>query len=333
MGWHFVTQTRLKLLGPRTYIAQIACFIILAVCGLAQGETREFHQTFTASIAQPVSLKVELSEGDLEIGYSHDGEVSFRALAQGATAEVPADFLRNLLSITNAGNQIDIREQRSTATFPQRIKITYQIDVPYRTEVHSFLKSGKQTITGIMGPVSAEEGAGTLKVSYISKTVVAHAAAGDLDIEVIGDHVEATTGRGNIACQRLARGVKAETGDGDISLMVVGPAEAKVKQGAGRIDAGGVWGTLVASTDAGDLHVKAVARDNWQLSSVSGSIRVELPPGSGFELDAMTKAGEIVVGRDDLLKPAPGAHQLTQRANGGGKRIEARSQSGRISVS
>jgi DUF4097 and DUF4098 domain-containing protein YvlB len=333
MCWHSKTQTWLQALGHKKYLARVALFVIVC-CGFARTQTtREFHQTIATSFAQPVSLKVELLEGDLEIAYSREGEVSVYALRQTTTANALVDFLTNSLSITYAGNQIEIQQKPSNDAFPSPITIAYRIDVPYRTELYSFVKSGKQTITGLMGPVEAEIGNGDLKVSYVSKTVVAQATAGNLDLQVIGDHVEATTGRGNILCNRIAQGVSAETGDGEISLSVVGPSEARVRQGAGRIDVGGVRGTVVASTDAGDLHVKAVPHDNWRLNSVSGVIRIELPPSSRFDLDVMTGSGELVIGRDDLPKPSAGVRQFNQKANGGGRRIEARSKSGRIVVS
>jgi DUF4097 and DUF4098 domain-containing protein YvlB len=333
MCWHSKTQSWLQALAPKTYLANFAVVVIVYCASALTQTTHEFHQTIATSIAQPVSLKVELLEGDLEIAYSREGKVSVYAVGQAATGSVPVDFLASLLSITSAENRIEIRQQRSEDTFPSRIKITYRIDVPYWTEVSSLVKSGKQTITGIMGPVSAEVNNGDLRVSYIAKTVVAHATAGNLDLQVIGDRVEANTGRGNISCSRTAQGVSAETGDGDISLMVVGPSEAKVRQGSGRVDAGGVRGTLIASTDDGDLHVKAVPHDNWRLSSVSGAIRLELPLFSSFDLDAMTNFGELVIGRDDLFKPNAEVRQFTQRVNGGGKRVEVRSKSGRIVVS
>src|SRR5262249_38797165 len=100
----------------------------------------------------------------------------------------------------------------------------------------------------------------------------------------------------------------------------------------GRVDAGGVRGTLVASTDAGDLHVKAVPHDDWHLSSVSGTIRVELPPAAGFEVDANTISGEVSIGRDDLDKRTAGGRHFNQKANGGGKRIELRTEAGRIVI-
>jgi Toastrack DUF4097 len=325
-------RNRPQMLGLNRRLVQLVLFVI-AFCGSGLTQiTREFHQTFSVSIAQAVKLNIELSVGDLQVAYSREGEVLI-SVQVTADPEVPADFPANLLSVARAGNQINIRQQRTFDASRDRIRIAYRIDVPYQTEVQSFVNSGKQTITGIMGPVSAEINNGPLSVSYVSKAVVAHSGAGNLDLQVIGEIVEASTGRGNISCSRAAQGVRAETGDGDISLMIVGPSVAKVKQGAGRIDAGGIRGTLLASTDAGGLHVKAVPHDDWRLSSVSGTIRLELPPVANFDLDAMTASGDFTIVRDDLEKPNAGVRRLNQRANGGGKRIEVRTKSGRIVVS
>lgn len=311
------------------------CGLLVAFCarpGVSQG-VPEFHKTFAVSLAEPVKLDIELSEGDLEIAYSREGEVSIAALAQ-STNEVdnPADFASSLLLVTAIGNQIEVRDQALGKVAQGRIRITCRISVPYRTEVHSSANSGKQTITGVMGPVNAYADRGDLHVMYVSKGVTAQTNTGNLFLEVIGERVDAKAHSGNITCTRIAQGVNAETGDGDISLMLVGSSIASVKHGSGRIDAGGVRGTLVASTDAGDLQVKAVPRNDWQLSSRSGTVRVELPPSAGFELDAETASGEVSIDRADMEKPPERIGHFIQKANGGGRRIQLRTESGRIVV-
>ena len=114
---------------------------------------------------------------------------------------------------------------------------------------------------------------------------------------------------------RVPEGVIAQTGEGDISLQAVGRSEAKVQAGGGRIDVGGARSTLVATTDTGALHVKAVPHQDWQLRSTSGNIRIELPSGVGFEIDAVTKLGKISVRRQGMGDIA--SNELTQRVNGG----------------
>jgi hypothetical protein len=326
--WKFQACRR----GVMRHLLWCALAVLCAKPGLSQGIS-EFHKTFSVSLAEPVKLDIELFEGDVEIAYSRKGEVSISAVAQTMDdANIPADFLSTLLSAKAIANRIEVREQFLKEAPHGRIKVAYRIGVPYSTEVHSVIRAGKQKIIGVMGPVTVQTNEGDIQVSYVSKAVVARTGLGNLDLHVIGEHLEAQTGRGKISCSRAAQGLSAETEDGDISLMVVGPSAAAVKHGTGRIDVGGVRGTLVASTDAGDLHVKAVPREDWQLSSRSGTVRVELPPSAGFELHADTASGELSISRADMDKPPERIGHFVQKANGGGKRIQLRTESGRIVV-
>lgn len=308
--------------------------VLLALCAqpaVAQSVS-ELHRTFTVTLATPVDLQVDLSSGDVHIAYSREGQVSISVVAQAqAGATVPEEFLDNHIAIEGVGNHVAIRD-RPRPGDPQDVKIAYTIDVPYRTEVRSTLGRGKQTIIGITGPVKAESHQGDISVSYVSGAVGAQTGLGDMDFQVIGDRVEARTGGGNVSCSRSAKGIGAETEDGDISLMVVGPSTASVKRGSGRIDAGGVRGTLFASTDAGDLHVKAVPHDDWELNSATGNVRIELPPAARFEVDTTSVSGQVLINRDDLEKTDTQAHHFVQKANGGGKRVQIRTGKGRIVI-
>ena len=316
----------LKLIRP------IALVLLLAsTVGVGAGQmSREFHRTLGVPLAEAVSLRVDLLDGDLRIAYARDGEVSISVTAQGAFSSDP-ESLSTRLVIVESGDRVEVREQPGADS--RNLRLTYAIDVPYRTEVHASLRHGKQTITGIMGPVNAEVGDGDVDLSYVSLGVSAHARTGNLSREVVGGRIEAHTGQGNITCLRASRGIDSETQDGDISLAVVGTSNAVVKHGSGRIDVRGAQGGLLASTTAGDLHVKAVPHEDWQLSSKSGTVRVELPPDFSFDLDAVSNSGDLVIVRNDLDKPPIGDRRLKQRANGGGKRIEVRTDSGKIVMS
>jgi DUF4097 and DUF4098 domain-containing protein YvlB len=242
------------------------------------------------------------------------------------------NFFPAVLTIEQEGNHLTIRHVPSPAYSEDGIRVLYRIDVPYRTQVTTRVNRGKQNISGILGPVKAVAGNGDIKAWYISKGVQAEVDHGNLDLQVIGEHVEAKTGNGNISCGRVAQGVSAETGAGDITLMVVGPSTATVKKGSGRIDVGGARGSFVGSTDEGDLHVRAIPHDDWQLNSVSGNIRVELPAAAKFELDATTDSGNVHVDREDIAKPDAAVPHLHQQVNGGGKHIEAHTNAGTIVI-
>jgi len=295
--------------------------------------TAEFHRTLTVTATEPVMLEVEIPNGELQILYGQDGQLSISGTAKAsADAKLDDNFFPAVLTIEQKGNRFTIRHVPNPVYREEGISVLYRIAVPYRTEVTSRLNQGKQSISGIMGPVKASTGRGDIKALYVSKGLQAEVESGNLDLQVIGGHVEAKAGSGNISCTRIVQGVSTETGEGDITLMVVGPSTATVKEGTGRIDVGGARGSLVGSTDGGDLHVRAIPHDDWRLHSASGSVRLDLPPVAMLELDASTNSGELQVDRDDIAKTDLDPHHFHRKVNGGGKRIEVHTESGRIVI-
>jgi len=312
---------------------ELVAIASLAFVELATAATgTEFHRTLTVSPAEVVRLDIDLQNGDLGILYGRDGKVEISAFAAGVSATNSDTGLPGVLQVEQTGNQITIRDAAKPEYPDERMKIVYRIDVPYRTEVTSKLERGKQGITGIMGPVKAVTGKGDITAAYISSGVLAEVESGDLDLQVIGEHVEAKARSGNISCARLPQGVSAQTGDGDITLMVIGSSTAIVDKGSGRIEIGGAKGSLLGSTDSGELHIRAVPHGDWQLTSASGSIRIELPPVARFDLDASTKSGEFQIDREDCVKPMRDAHQFQQTLGGGGEAIRIQTESGKIVI-
>jgi hypothetical protein len=318
------------LLGPRLGIV-----VTVSACtqsGFPQSP-REFHRTIPVTASAPVTLDVQLSEGELQIAYGRDEQVSVAAFTEvPAGAEADQESLTSALSVEQDRNHLRISDLSSTRTAEEKVRIVCRIDVPYWTEVNSVVDHGKQTIIGIMGPVKARTRKGDIKVSYISKGVLAEAYSGNLELQVIGEHVEARTGNGNISCARTVQGTTAETDNGDIVLTVVGSSMANVKNGTGRIDLGGARGSFTGSTDGGDLQVKGMPHDDWRLNSASGNILIELPPAANFEVDATTNFGEVVNDRDDIASTSGEVRHLHRRVNGGGKLVEMHTDNGRIVI-
>jgi hypothetical protein len=337
-----VTETPRSTVHTTRYATQLQAGLhvpfVIAIALLAWVQSSsaqtmaDFRRTLTVTSAKPVTLDVDVAVGDLQVSYGRDEEVSIAASARSsAPAGIADGFFSAVLRIEQSGNHIKIHASAPPA-YEERISVLYRIDVPYRTELVSKIDSGKQVITGILGPVSAVTNRGDIKAAYISNALEAHVGRGNLDIQVIGGHVDAIADSGNISCTRLPQGVSAEAGEGDITLMVVGSSTAVIKKGTGRINVGGARGSFVGSTDQGDLYLKAIPHEGWQLSSASGNVRLELPPSARFELEASTKTGELQFDRDDITKPEANVLQFRQAINGGGKRIAVHTESGRIVI-
>jgi hypothetical protein len=286
------------------------------------------HFSRTLVVSGPVTLDATIAKGEITIVQGRDDHMVVTASLQGGRVRSDGQFP---VAVEQDGGHIHFgRTDGLTDKEWQELDIAVRIEAPQRTEVTSSIERGKLTIVGIDGPIKANTTTGNIGISYALKEVSAQAESGDLDIEAVSGRVRAIVGRGNIACTRAPEGVSAEAGEGDINLRVVGPSEARVQRGGGRIDVGGARSTLVAITDAGDLHVKAVPHQDWELSSASGNIHIELPPAAGFEVDAVTKAGAISVRRRDM--PDVAGNELTQRVNGGGARIRVRSEKGNVVI-
>lgn len=337
-----VIETQLSTVHTTRYAAQVRADLylpfVIAIALLAWVQSSsaqtmpDFRRTLAVTSAETVTLDVDVAVGELQVSYGRDGEVSIAASARSSAPGGVADgFFSAVLRIEQSGNHIKVYTSDLAAP-EERISVLYRIDVPYRTELTSKVKSGKQVITGILGPVDAVTNKGDIKASYISNALEAHVGRGNLDIQVIGGHVDAITDGGNVSCMRLPQGVSAEAGEGDITLMVVGSSTAVVKKGTGRISVGGARGSFTGSTDKGDIYLKAIPHEDWQLSSASGNVRLELPPSAKFELEASTKTGEFQFDRDDITRPKANDLQFRQAINGGGKRIVVHTESGGIVI-
>lgn len=280
-----------------------------------------------------MTLKVEVSQGDVQVLYSRDGQVSVTVSGQTAAgAPLDDDYVSSALDIEKEGNHFVFRQHPNSAGAAGKVHNTFfRFDVPYRTAVTTEVGQGGQTFTGIMGAVDATSREGNITASYISAAVRARTGAGNIELNVIGEKADARTANGSIVCTRAVQGVNSETGDGDITLMVVGPSKA-IARGSGRIDIGGARGAVEASTEKGDIHVKAVPRSDWHLRSASGNIRLELPPAGGFNLDVSTDTGRLQSGRVDIALPSAESRHFLREVPGGKTNVVAYSQNGSIFI-
>jgi hypothetical protein len=292
-----------------------------------------FTQVLSVALDRPLQLAVSLPHGDLEIFHGRDEQVAITVSAQTHAGELVDDTLvAASLAIEQTGNRVQIRYAPDPALDAAKPRLSYRIDVPYWSRVDASVGMGTLTILGVMGPVRAAIGRGAIHASYVSRELSAEAQAGDLQINVVGGRVSAKTGSGNISCARIAQGVSGATDDGDIALVVVGPSEAIVRHGTGKIDIAGARGSLKATTFAGDLHVRAIPHEHWDLKSESGNIRVELPLTARFEINAATDSGQVLIRRGDIEQSATAVSRVHQKVNGGGQRIDAHNRSGKIVV-
>jgi hypothetical protein len=146
-------------------------------------------------------------------------------------------------------------------------------------------------------------------VAFLAKTT-----NGSIEAQGLTGVVEARSTNGNV---RVAGGerVIARTTNGSIAIRSAGEADARTTNG--QIEAR--LGSLAGS---GPLD----------FSTTNGSIVLDVPAGSNFEVDAQTSNGSIETDFPILVQGRISRNSLSGRIGEGGRQIRLRTTNGRISI-
>ncbi len=280
-----------------------------------------------------VSLKVETGSGNISVrrGSGNTVRVVGEIRARGTNAEEKVRRLEAEPPIEQTGNTIRIGKIEDEA-LRRKVSISYQIEVPADTRLEAGTGSGDVIGESILGPVNAATGSGNVSVSNIEREVTATTGSGDVVINGAGAGVKATTGSGNIHGTNLKGGAVLQTGSGDVSVEQSALGDVRVGTGSGNVHVTGVKGRLTAETGSGDVLLEGAPEGSWRLSAGSGDLRLRLPSGTGYELDAETSSGEIRVDSPITLQGAVNRRRVRGVVGGGGAFITAETGSGDIVV-
>jgi hypothetical protein len=301
-----------------TSLGVAALLMLLSMIADAQ-QTGSFQRTLT--IDGPVQLDVRTGAGaiTIEAGPAADvhvvGHVQVRRqLGRSASdADALIQRLQDQPPIEVSGNRVRVGHVSDRA-YRRNVTISYHITVPEESSVASQTGSGKQEVSGISGPVSVRAGSGNLTLTNLAGPV------------------EATTGSGSVQAERIGGAFKARAGSGSVSLVQTGPGDVEVTTGSGSIDLRGVDGGLQARAGSGRIKAQGVQRTDWELRTGSGSVRVSLPGGAGFELDAAAGSGRVHTDHPVTLEGTLRRNQLNGQVREGGPTLRVRTGSGNIRI-
>ncbi len=169
--------------------------------------------------------------------------------------------------------------------------------------IHLARVGGEARATAKHGEVTAEDVGGGL---------FAETSHGDVRLERVDGPVEATADRGGVEASGLARGARVRATGGDVTLDgFAGPVEVEVARASVR------------------LTPRAALAATVTASATNGEVRLEVPEGSRFDLEAESKRGELRADIPGLAtsetgrKPGRG-HHATGRLAGGGAAVRLR---------
>jgi hypothetical protein len=225
-------------------------------------------------------------------------------------------------------------------------------------DTHASSDYGDLEASGIRGALVVESSSGDIHVAEVQgASVRVRTNYGDIELRQLqGSRIEAHTSSGGIEARGLrAESVRLDSDYGDIAVSgLQGDLESKTSSGAvsireasgaclahsdyGDVAAEGVFRGLSLSSSSGSVSGKAGAGsqlgEGWELRSDYGEVRLALPEGLSFELDASTDYGEVRARLPGLLGGARGdeSKHLHGAVGKGGPRLRLHSSSGDVEI-
>lgn len=292
------------------------------------------------SVGERPEIEVRTGSGRIEVGPGQDGQVRIRGEIRASddwggrrrASLSPEERVRRIEAnppIQQDGDVIRIGVI-DDQDLQNGVSISYTLTVPARSSLRSRTGSGSHRIQGVQGEVQVTTGSGSIVAREIN-TLSASAGSGSIEVERAGGPVVANTGSGRIQATEVSGAITAKTGSGGIEVVLTGSGHTTVSSSSGSVRVRGARGGLRASTTSGGLDVQGTPAAEWELSSASGGVRIDVPDGSGFDLDATTSSGSIDVDVPVTMTSA-GRRTLRGTVHGGGSRLRVRTSSGNINV-
>jgi hypothetical protein len=295
----------------------------------------------TLDVNGPVDLDVSTGSGSIQVRVGNPGIVRVHGIVKArddgrsSAAEKVRYFEANPPIEANE-NIIRIGRINDPA-YQNNVSISYEIETPPDTRLAARAGSGRQSIDGLRGSVDASTGSGSIVIANVEGDVNAQTGSGSIELRSITGRGNLRTGSGSIRAERIAGSIKASTGSGHIALEQRAvergaPAEVEAHTGSGGIEISGVSGSLRASTGSGSIRAGGNPAGDWNISTSSGNVTIEMVPDASFDLNARTGSGRISVDHAVEVQGTVKRNELRGRVRGGGNLVEVRTSSGSIAI-
>lgn len=264
------------------------------------------------------------------VGKKGYDEMSFRWSFGGGKAELrntqefDAESIRNLeinlkseniIFLPSQDEKIMIKEYLRDNNKEEKSRIrqagdTLCVDGSASITIYMFSFGGEEKTEiylpeSFIGNISVHTGSGSIKSDYRMELSSLEAETGSGSIrfnQVYGDKIKALSGSGNISFVQ-AEGVIREfsTNSGNINVES-GAGDTLASAGSGNIKLKELDGSLLASVSSGNIGAEFIRTGkDIDITSSSGSIRLEIPEDSSFSYNGSSGSGSINTDFDELL--------------------------------
>jgi DUF4097 and DUF4098 domain-containing protein YvlB len=212
-------------------------------------------------------------------------------------------------------------------------------------------KHGGVEVDGVRGDLEVRGKHGPIRVRDVSGAASVEGSYGDAQLEKVGADARATVAHGGIDASDVVGGVTAETSYADVTLARIGgPVQAKVSHGGVKaralekgaqvtasgqdVEIDGFRGDVRVEVDRGGVVLvpAGALTDGVWVSTRHGAVRLEVPAGSRFVLDATAEPGEVEVNVPGVVLTSATAGAAKGEMGGGGSSVHLEARHGDVRV-
>ena len=187
---------------------------------------------------------------------------------------------------------------------------------------HLVTSDGDIAVGSIDGDAEISTGDGDVRIGHVEGTAVIENSDGDTTITTVAGDVRVRADDGDIRLGRAGAAVDARTSDGDVRIDSVSDS-ARARTGDGDVTIGRAGGDVDAKTSDGEIRLGEVVQGSVVLTSDDGDLEIGIAAGTAAWLDVHTSSGRV---RSDLESTSPpgGTERTVQ--------VRARTSDGDITV-
>jgi DUF4097 and DUF4098 domain-containing protein YvlB len=326
----------------------------------AEGREVGFETHFEVTVPPATAVTVRNEHGRVEVADAAAADVtsSFDAVRvervagpariQSRHGDVAASTVGGDLSLVARHGRVDVEDVQGRVTVDSE-----HGDVAAARTGGLVVRAthGEVAVDGVRGDLEVHGQHGPVRARDVSGAASVEGSFGDAQLEKVGGGARVTVSHGGIDASDVVGGVTAEASFSGVTLARIGgPVQVKVAHGGVKARALEKGAQVTASGDdveidgfRGDVRVEVerggvvlvpagALTDRVWVSAVHGAVRLEVPAGSRFALDATAEPGEVEVGVPGLVLTSTSSGVAKGEIGGGGNPVHLQARHGDVRV-
>ena len=301
----------------------------------AAAQRFSFERSFDAAPAS--TLDVSTLRGKIHVTAGEPGRI---VVAGTVTVRVAWDVPANAIDLARGvaarppveadGRVVRLRVP-SDPQERRAMTVSYEVRVPPDTRVVARSDSGAISVDGVAAPVVLHTQSAAVALTRLGGTAAVTSGSGRVEVNGVEDALTVETASSAITARGLRGGLHVRTQSGAVDAMLSGQGAVDVSTSSSAITLRGVSGTLATNTRSGRTIVTGFPKEDWSVSTGSGSIEVTLDGPGSMSLDATTGSGSVDTS-GLIVDGSVARRRVEGRVDGGGALMRLASRSGSIRI-